>query len=219
MKRAIGIILSFLASALFFSCATVDPLKDLPQSEYEQAQKYRMRIEKFNFAQYAPDEFAAGETAFKAGEGNYKKDNLTAKKSFDEANGNYRIVMRKGIDARMKMSEDEIAPVRTRADEIKASVAVAAEYKDAKDAHDRAIALANEDKWEDAEPVFVEARQKYEAAYQAAKTKKDKADTQFTDTKKELDALKALVGDDGDGTKDEPLPPDTTETEEEPVDK
>jgi tetratricopeptide (TPR) repeat protein len=195
MKYAVGIVCTFLAFLLAFSCATVDPLKDLPEAEYQKAQKYRERIAALNFSQYAPDEYAAGETAYKAGEENYKKDNLAAKASFDQANENYHTVIVKGIRARMKMSEDEIRPVKEKAVDIKADVAAKEEYKAASDAHDRAVTLANEEKWEEAEPVFAEAKENYEKAYTAAKEKKDKADTQFDETNDILDRLKGLVKD------------------------
>jgi hypothetical protein len=216
MKYTVGIVLLFLAFSLISSCATVDPLKDLPETEYQQAQKYRTRIENLDFAQYAPDEFATGETAFKAGEENYKKDNLAAKASFDEANGSYRIVMRKGIEVRMKMAEDEIAPVKEKAMDIKADVAAPTEYTDAKGAHDRAVALANEENWEEAEPVFAEAKQKYETAYEAAQNKKDKADTQFDETNQVLNRLKGLAGATGtDQPQDEMIPDDETYPDDE----
>ncbi len=217
MKYTVGIVLLFLSFALIFSCATVDPLKDLPETEYQQAQDYRARIEKWEFAQYAPDDFAAGENAFKAGEANYKKDNLAAKASFVEANDKYHVVIRKGIQARMKMSEDEIAPVKKKAVTIKAEVAAKAEYKDATDTHERAVALANEEKWEEAEPVFVEAKQKYETAYEAAKNKKDKADSQIEETNQVMDRLKTLVGATGvdEEPEEEMIPEDETYPEDE----
>jgi hypothetical protein len=192
MKHAIGFGLFSIALLFFSGCPTFDPLKDLPQTEYDQAQKYRARIAKLNFSQYAPDEFQAGETAFNDGEGKMKKDNLAAKKSLDEANADYKIVMRKGIAAVRKRKDDDITAIREKADAIKSQVAAAAEYKDAQAAYDQAAKLADEENWEEAEPLFTEAQQKYEAAYEAAKAKKDKADAQFEKTKKAQEALDAL---------------------------
>ncbi|MBN2353617.1 MAG: hypothetical protein JXD23_13675 [Spirochaetales bacterium] len=194
MKSAIGFGLLSIALLFFSGCPTIDPLKDLPQTEYDQAQKYRARIAKYHFDQYAPDEFQSAENSFKDGEGNMKKDNLAAKKSLDEANADYKVVMQKGIAAARKVEDDQISAVREKADEIKAPVAAAAEYKDAKDTYDKAAELADAENWEEAQPLFQEAKRKYETAYETAKTKKEKADAQFEKTQKAKDALDAQQG-------------------------
>jgi hypothetical protein len=194
MKHAIAFCFFSVALLFFSGCPTFDPLKDLPQTEYDQAQKYRERIAKYNFSQYAPDENQAGENSFKDGEGKMKKDNLAAKKSLEDANGNYKTVIHKGIAAVRKLKDDDIAVSREKADTIKAPVAAAAEYKDAKDAYDQATQLADQDNWEEAEPLFTQAKQKYDTAYETAKAKKEKADAQFEKTQKAKDALDALQG-------------------------
>jgi hypothetical protein len=194
MKSAIGFGLLSIALLFFSGCPTFDPLKDLPQTEYDTAQKYRARIEKFHFDQYAPDQFQAAESAFKSGEGNMKKDNLAAKKSLDEANADYKVVMQKGIAAARKIEDEQISAVREKADGIKASVAAETEYNAAKDAYDQAAKLADEENWEEAQPLFQAAKQKYESAYETAKAKKEKADAQFEKTKQAQDALNAQQG-------------------------
>jgi hypothetical protein len=194
MKHATAIGIFLVLLLLFSGCPTIDPLKDLPQTEYDQAQKYRARIEKFQLAVYAQDEFNAGETAFKAGEGNLKKDNLAAKKSLDEANGNYRVVIKKGLAALRKLKDDDVTASRQKADTIKSAVAAAQEYKDAQDTYDKAAALAESENWEEAEPLFAEAKRKFVAAFEAAAVKKQKADAQFEKTKNAMDALNANQG-------------------------
>lgn len=238
MKYPVGIVSLFLAFFLIFSCNTVDPLKDLPETEYQQAQDYRARIEKWQFAQYDQDDFDKGETAFQAGEANYKKDNLASKASFVEANDRYHEVIRRGIAARRKMSEDEIAPLKERAVSIKADKAAPEEFQQAGEAHEKAVTAANEENWEDANAAYTEAKQKYELAYATAKEKKDKADSRYTETNQEIENLKDLFGmpdtdqdnmapdeepkpedemlpDDNTGGEDEMLPDDNTGGEDE----
>jgi outer membrane protein assembly factor BamD (BamD/ComL family) len=195
MKTALRLVPVICCLVFIFACASApDPLKDLPQAEYDQAQKLRTRITALNFVQYAPDDYKTAEDQFKAGEANYKKDNLSAKKSLDAAIVSYRKVLRKGVAELSKQSEDDIAVSMKKADDIKASVATAADYKDAKTTYDKAVALAADDNWEDAGPLFKEAKAKYEKVYETAKAKKDKAQAKFDETKKNIENFKAEQG-------------------------
>jgi tetratricopeptide (TPR) repeat protein len=192
MKTVIRMSISILAILFLFSCASgPDANKTVPQAEYEQAQKLRARIVALKFAQYAPDDFNTGETDFKAGEANYKKDNAAAKASFDSAIVSYRKVIRKGVQLRSKQSEDDIQIWVRKSDEIKASVAAGAEYKDAAETYKKAQALAAEDNWEEAEPLFQEAKAKYQKVFDITFEKKNKAQTKYDDTNKSLEGIKA----------------------------
>jgi tetratricopeptide (TPR) repeat protein len=195
MKTRIVFSLAALLLLALFGCPSgPTTTAEKPESEYNTAKKLKNKITVFGFDAFAPDEFNAGNAKFKEGEDAYEKDNAVSKAAFDEAIVNYKNVLHAGIEAKTREKQDEIDPVARKAEEIKANVATPDEYTKAKEAYDRAMELAKEDNWDEAEPMFNDAKTLYEDAYTKSKGKKDRATDAMETSKQKLDEAAALGG-------------------------
>lgn len=201
MKNIIRLALPFVAMIiLVVSCPTTDPNVKAPQEEYEQAKKMRTRIVTLKFTTYAPEEWEAGEADFAVGEENYEKDNAKSKVSLDSAIANYRIVIRKAIEARSKTEEENINLWKKKSDDIKASVSVPDDYAAAEEKLKAAQAAAAQEDWETAETLYAEAEELFQQIFQTVKAKKDKAQNTYDETNTILEGLKGSQGGSDSGT-------------------
>jgi hypothetical protein len=192
MKPNLLLTLFTLLIMILVACPSTPPVKvDLPEQEYNNAKKLKTRVTTFGFDSYAPEEFALAEQKYKAGEDSYNKDNAASKTAFVEAIDNYKKVMKKGIAARMKDRQGEIDDAAKMADDIKANVATPEEYNKAKEAYTKGVAAANDDNWEEAEPLLNNAKTLYNEAYTKSKDKKDKAEKAMESSKQAIEDAKA----------------------------
>lgn len=213
MKKAIP--WAVLAAALFLavSCAstppqkpkepetpqvTVEPQKPAvpaPEAELAKAKELKQRADRYSLGDYAPVEYAAAVKDLGAGEAAYGKDNAASKQSLDRAIDGFNTVISKGGGLLVERIQAESTASKKAADDIKAPVAVKDEYASALEVYNRAIKEKAAGDLEQAGSDFAQARDMFDAVYQTARDKREKAlqAIQETDQVLEVSEQKASV--------------------------
>lgn len=174
MKRAIGAIIA--AVALLAACASGPEPVPAPDEAYETAKTLRSQIQEFELAQYAQSEFDSGETQFAAAEIAYNTEEFAAAdEGFNLAIDSYTEVIRAGFRAIAGARQEEAETQRARADEVKASVALADEYADALDVYNRAVAEAEAGNDQEAAVLFESAAGLFAQVFEDASDKRQQA--------------------------------------------
>ena len=111
-----------------------------PESELAEAKELRDLVVVFELDKIAVQEFSSAENHFKEGETAYGKDNTAAKSSLEKAIEGYRAVIKAGYAQISQKLKEDLESIKIEADELKASVALPAEYKTADDSYKKALA-------------------------------------------------------------------------------
>jgi hypothetical protein len=151
------------------------PTVPAPEAELAKAKELKARADKYNLAEYAPDEYAAAVKDLAAGEAAYGKDNAAAKASLDKAISGFTAVINKGGGALVDRIQAESTAAKKAADDVKAPVAVKDDYAQALVVYNRAIAERAAGDLEKAGSDFAQARDMFDAAYQEARSLREKA--------------------------------------------
>lgn len=189
MRRPLTIVLAVAALLMVVSCASTppEPAVPAPESELAQAKDLKRQVDRFELGTLAPTEYAAAEADLKAGEAAYGTDNAAAKASLDKAVAGYQAVLDKARPMYLTGYRDRTAAAKKTADDLKAAVAVKADYAKAQAVYDRALAVKADGDLEAAAKDFEEARVLFEAVAKAAQEKRDKALAAGSDLDKALD--------------------------------
>jgi tetratricopeptide (TPR) repeat protein len=180
LKKILFMIMGVLLVA---ACAS------LPEKEYKEAQSNREVISKHSLNTYYPDDYTQAEQNYAEGEKNYDKDNGKAKKEFDAANALYQKIISNAFPMRVDDRKKNTDSSRDKAKEIKADVAVKDDYAKADEAYQKALALSQEGKYEEALVQLDEAIVLFDSAYESAKGKHDKAQDSITSAQDRINKL------------------------------
>jgi hypothetical protein len=158
---------------------------------YTNATNLRNKVEKYGFATLAPDDYKNAEEKYKSGMTVYSMDSVSAKQAFTDAADKYRVIIKKGIAGKSSDYEKDIDTASKKADTMKASVALAEDYKKAKEKLKKAGELVKADDWEGAETLYIEAKAGFDNLYVRAKEMRDKAQLDFNNTNKKIKDINA----------------------------
>jgi hypothetical protein len=174
MRKALLIVLAGAALLMAASCKSTPPEEavPLPETELAKAKELKAKADLYNLGPLAQAEYTAAENDLKAGEAAYGKDNAESKKSLDEAISGYESVIAKGGAAYLGTLNDKAAAAKKSADDLKASVAVKADYAKAQAVYDRALTAKSAGDLAAATKDFEEARTLFEAVAKVAAQKR-----------------------------------------------
>jgi hypothetical protein len=193
MKKGFAVVLVVVASYFISSCASAPPAPPAqpepqpaqpeaqavtipaPDAERAKATELQKRVNANGLGPFDPDDYAAAETAFTAGEGSYGKDNESARRSFVAAADAYTLVLSKGGTLFLTREQKSAETSKSTADELKASVAVKDAYSEALAVYQRGVQESGTGDIENAAKDFAEARDAFAAVAVTAKEKKDAA--------------------------------------------
>lgn len=235
MKRIVIMSLTVLIPFLILSCASApeekpetpeevleeEPEFPVPEDERERAQKLRDLIQKYEFSQYAENEFSEGEAAYSQAEEMLESDNQAAKENYSDAVTSYNQVIEISMQTLYEKWENELETQFDEAEEVKASKAVPDKYSAAeKKIEDARTAYEAED-YEQAVSLYREGTDELEDAVAEAREKRERArealremDSNFEETQKRLEDFAQDV-ESFDPESDEDVPEEGTEEPDE----
>lgn len=143
----------------------------------------RQKIDKYDFSQYAPEEYLNGETKYGEAAEAYGSSDPVALESMKAAVVSYRKVANAGFRAFAEKEVAQANEAKKLCDSIKASRSVKADFDAAQDKYDHAAGAGARDEWENAWNGYVEARDGFSLAYQKALLKKNAADNAISAAK------------------------------------
>jgi hypothetical protein len=175
------------------STTTTPPTEEVPkpENEYTKAKELRNLVIKYDAGQYARLEFDKAESAFENGETAFGEDNDAAKKAFENAIVGYRTVIEKSFSAVSR--KDKAVEYKKLADDLKASVAMKAEYAVAMVKYNEAVDAQDAGNYETAGLLFAELEIIFKDIYERTKEKKEQAEAALSDLDKELDDFEKLA--------------------------
>lgn len=152
----------------------------------------RERIRERGFAAWDPGNFQSAENKFEAepglvaaaGDPPRRAELGQAVDALDEALLRYRLVIEKGREASAQSKKTASAEAKTRAEGIKAAIAVKEAFAAALARHQEGLKAFEERRFEDSETAFQESAAAFEAAYVEAAEKRARAEA----------AMKAAAG-------------------------
>ena len=178
------------AGALFLvvSCASTPPQQPQPETpkpetptvaapdaELAKAKGLQQRVDALGLGTYAPDEYAAANKEFQAGQDAYGKDNAASKKSLLAAIDEYNAVLSKGGPLYLARAQEQAEASKKAADDLKASVAVKDEYEKADGLYVQALKEKDAGEIENAGRDFSQSRDDFDTVAKVAQQKKDAA--------------------------------------------
>ena len=176
------------AAALLFivSCASTPPQKPqqppqtpvagAPDAELSQAKALQQRVDAIGLGDYDADDYAAANTAMKAGQDSYGKDNAASKTSLQSAIAGYNAVIAKGGPLYLAKLQAQTEASKKAADDLKASVAVKDDYAKANDQYNQALKEKDAGDIESSGKDFTQSRDAFDTVTQTAQKKKDAAE-------------------------------------------
>jgi len=199
-KRPWLLVLLALAAAtvLLVSCKTApepveEPVEEpvteavsKPEQEYQTAKELRATVTQFGLDRYEADAFKKAEANFKDGEAAYEKDNAKSRTAFQQAIAGYQQVLDGGfpaLTAERKKGADE---AKAEADQVKAGVAVKADYNAAQGLYNQAAAAEKAKDYPKSLDLYEQSRAKFVAAAQTARQLKAQAEGSIKEVKEEL---------------------------------
>lgn len=183
MKYTLAMLSGLALVGLMIACAA------LPEKEFSLANERRSTLHKYKLYKYASNDFANAETNYTAGKTYYSNDNGKSKESLDKALSNYLLVLEKGFPAATEDSKKEADQPKRQADDIKAAVAVKAEYDEAQSLYTAAMKAKSETNYAKAIDLLEESKKKFQVVAKKAKEKRTKADGAIKDADKDLQTL------------------------------
>ncbi|TVQ27186.1 MAG: DUF4398 domain-containing protein [Spirochaetaceae bacterium] len=174
MQRAL--VIAVLAALLIGACASPPDPVPPPDQEYDAARALRTQIAQSDLAQFARTEnqrgdaaFAAGETAYNAGE--YE----AARAGFNEAIENYTVVVREGFRGQAAARKTAADAQKQRAEAARADVAVPDDYQAALTVYNQANTAVEAGSPADAIPLFENATTLFSVAADRAEEARRRA--------------------------------------------
>lgn len=207
MKRIVMMALTVLIPFIILSCASTPeeepeapeevveeaPEFPAPEKERERAQELRALVEKYEFAQYAENEFAEGEASYDRAEEMLESDNQAAKTNYNEAITSYNQVIRTAVDTLYNEWKNELETQFDEAEEVKASKAVPEQYNSAQKKIENARAAYEAEDYEQAVSLYREGTEELKKAVADAREKRERArksleetDANLAETEEEL---------------------------------
>lgn len=176
-----------VAALLFIvSCASTPPQKPpqapekpvagAPDAELSQAKALQQRVDAIGLGDYDADDYAAANTAMKAGQDSYGKDNAASKTSLQSAITAYNAVIAKGGPLYLAKLQAQTEASKKAADDLKASVAVKDDYARADDQYMQALKEKDAGDIESSGKDFTQSRDAFDTVTQTAQKKKDAAE-------------------------------------------
>ena len=104
------------------------PAAAAPDAELAQAKSLQQRVDALGLGTYDPEDYAAANKDFQAGQDAYGKDNTASKKSLQAAISEYNAVISKGGALYLAKLQEQTEASKKAADDLKASVAVKVDY-------------------------------------------------------------------------------------------
>lgn len=188
MKRTL--VIAVAALALFGACASAPEPVQPPDEAYDEAKALRSEIIELDLAQYAQSKYDTGEAAFNEGETRYNAEEYAeAGTQFNTAISSYEEVLQIGLRAIWTARKGDADGAKSRADDVKASVAVPEEYAEAQAVYDEAQAAATAGDDERAAELFENAEVLFDQAYELAAEKKRQAEAALNNVDRSLQDL------------------------------
>jgi hypothetical protein len=157
-----------------------------PDAELRQARASRDRVLRFKLDQQSPQEFAAAEAKLKDGESQINKDNAAAKVSIEAAAAGYRKILQDGLAPLARKGRQDVETVRASAGELKAQVAMAADYSAAESVYQKSVASDSAGDQEAAIDGYAQSREMFVKVVNDTKVKKDRAERALLDARQGL---------------------------------
>jgi tetratricopeptide (TPR) repeat protein len=214
MKRISIATLTVLATLLIFSCATApeeapeekeaeptekaveEPEVPAPDAKRDEAENLKRLVEKYEFQEYAEDEYSSAEEAYTAAEDAYGSDNETAASKYEEAIESYNEVIRLGVTALYDQWQAEAKTTVEKAEEIKTSRAVPEKYKKAEKKLEEARAAYKNENFKESSTLYWEGIEILWDAIEEAEVKRERAmkaleqtETTIQETEKRLQEM------------------------------
>ena len=188
MRRIL--VIAITALALFGACSSTPEPVQPPDDVYDEAKVLRSQINDLDLAQYARSQYDTGEAAFTEGETRYNAEEYAeAETRFNTAVSNFSEVLEIGLRAIWAARQNDADGAKSRADNVKASVAVPEEYAEAQAVYDEAVAVAGAGNDERAAELFENAEVLFDQAYELAAEKKRQAEAALNNVDKSLQDL------------------------------
>ena len=151
------------------------PTVAAPDAELAKAKSLQQRVDALGLGTYAPDEYAAANREFQAGQDAYGKDNAASKKSLMAAIDEYNAVLSKGGPLYLARGQEQAEASKKAADDLKASVAVKDGYEKADGLYMQALKEKDAGEIENAGRDFSQSRDDFDTVAKVARQKKDAA--------------------------------------------
>jgi hypothetical protein len=199
-KRPWLLVLLALAAAavLLVSCKTApvpepvepEPVTEAPvpkpEQEYQTAKELRATITQFGLDSYEGAAFRKAEDSFKDGEAAYEKDNAKSRTAFQQAIAGYRQVLDGGFPALTAERKKSAEEARTDANEVKAGVAVRADYNAAQTLFNQAADAERNKDYPKALDLYEKSRAGFAAAAQKTRELRARAQNSIEEVREEL---------------------------------
>ena len=204
-----------VAALLFIvSCASTPPQKPpekppekpvagAPDAQMQEAKSLQQRVDALGLGDYDAEDYAAANTAMKAGQDSYGKDNEASKTSLEAAITGYKAVIAKGGPLYLAKLQAQAEASKKAADDLKASVAVKDDYAKADGTYRQALKEKDAGDIENAGKDFTGSRDGFDAAAQAAQKKKDAAEEALQAAKQDQKGSQQKAEDADKALKDE----------------
>lgn len=128
-----------------------------PDTQLAKARELRTLIETYSLSGYAPEDWQAGEEAFRTGEAAYGTDNLAAAEALETAAARYTVVIDTGAAGLLSKLEGSAREARDAARHAGAAADFAAQFDSAETRYEQAGAARAEKRYEEAGFLFDEA--------------------------------------------------------------
>ena len=193
MRRISIAALLVLATLLIFSCATApeeapeekeaeptekaveEPEAPAPDAKRDEAKNLKRLVEKYEFQEYAEDEYATAEDAYASAENAYGSDNETAASEYEKAVQGYNEVIRLGVTSLYDRWQTEAKATVEEAEEIKTSRAVPEKYRNAEKKLEEARTAYENENYKQSSTLYWEGIETLRDAIEEAEEKRERA--------------------------------------------
>lgn len=183
------------------------PAAAAPDTELAQAKSLQQRVDALGLGTYDPEDYAAANKDFQAGQDSYGKDNAASKKSLQAAISEYNAVISKGGPLYLAKLQEQTEASKKAADDLKASVAVKDDYATANGLYKKALQEKDAGDIENASGDFSQARDDFDAVTKVAQQKKDAAVQALQSAQQDKSASEQKAADAQKALKDEGFSP------------
>ncbi|MGA2379757.1 MAG: hypothetical protein ABSG85_10670 [Spirochaetia bacterium] len=179
------------------------PAAAAPDAELAQAKSLQQRVDALGLGTYDPEDYAAANKDFQAGQDSYGKDNAASKKSLQAAISEYNAVISKGGALYLARLQEQTEASKKAADDLKASVAVKDDYASANGLYKKALQEKDAGDIENASGDFSQSRDDFDAVTKVAQQKKDAAVQALQSAQQDKSASEQKAADAQKALKDE----------------
>jgi tetratricopeptide (TPR) repeat protein len=162
------------------------PSEPIPKEKQDRARRLREVVQKYEFAQYAPDEYEAAEAAYEEAEEAVGSDNKRAATRYEDASTSYEKVIEIGVGEVYADLETQVETELKKGREVKVSKAVPQLYQSAMEILQEAQKAYKAGNYEQAYERYQEGIAALRKAVGEARTKRAQALKALEETDKSM---------------------------------